>query len=1295
MRRRLWRKLLLWLVAVTARRARRHPSELTDAETLEDVENLRTFLTRTRRRRAPELDPAVAETLASFYWSRYLYADPPGTADDLREAVWLWRRAAAVGVPPVLAPLFEIGPGPFPEDAGLLVTCVHDLFDLAAADERDWVALESAVTLARYAMALARSGHEIDRDTRAELARALQTLAWHTSDDDAWDQAVANARRALDRTPRDDPEVLRRVGVLGMALSGVAASRRDERVLREALRLLRPAVRRAAEGDPHRPFVVLSLLDAITVRLGWLEGGDLPVDGPSRLGTLLAMVPEGTPGREDTVADLATALWQRYLYLDGGVDLDVLPYTLSLYAQVYARDPDQVPPNLARVFDPDASLPEPGERSEGDLHTLVTCASDLYSYAEEDEDQRREAIGQAGVLARDALALAAELDTIEPDTRAELARVLLNTFYNGHDTALLEPTRRHARAALAATPPDHEERLARTGVLGGTLAEIADARDDDDALHEALALLRPAVFAAGRDHPGLKPAAAALVRALTLRLSRSSGVTGFAETSRDLRDLMDLLPDDHPDREDLEPVVLATEAHHLIYLGDLSGAASARAALDRAVARLAPGTESHDRFRLASATIAVSLGTMGEMLVPGPELARYREVFDSVTALDPLERATNLEVLCTYLMADADPAIHGPPASDPRLLDECVTLLNDGLATVPKRSAVHRDLRAQLGATLLRRYRATGDRDDLERATTLARDRWRELTGRRANPSEVGTARSELAHAMREQHLVTGTHNTYDEAMTLLRAGIADTEQTAVSRVVEAYAAGDLAVRTGRWRDAADVYASGVGLAARGAWRALRRPDRERQLTFWSGLANEAAATAILAGDPRRAVTMLEHGRAILFHQELDARGNGLRLRAERPDLAGRLDRVEEETERTTDPRRRRDLAVEWRGLLAEIRSQPGFEGFLRPPDAAALLPAEGRTAVLVNPADVGSHALLVSAGGIRVVPLPALTTAAVRERVTAFNQALADLTRPGGRPGAVETVTETLDWLWHTTAEPVLAALGHHETPPEKAEWPRIHWCPTWMLTFLPIHAAAARRPSAPGQSVLDRVVSSYTPSLNTLRDLGTRPQPAPERRSLLLVALPEAPGLPPIPGAHREAASLAGLGLPTAVLTGPDADRAAVSAAMREHAWAHFACHASHDLTDPSRSRLLLHDHAQDPFTVVEISRLRLSQAQFAYLSACDTARGGLRLPDEAIHVGGALQLAGYQHVIATLWAVSDTIAARMTTQVYRAMRTGDGHTLAPDTAALALHAATRALRRRYPHDPTLWAGYVHLGP
>ena len=104
--------------------------------------------------------------------------------------------------------------------------------------------------------------------------------------------------------------------------------------------------------------------------------------------------------------------------------------------------------------------------------------------------------------------------------------------------------------------------------------------------------------------------------------------------------------------------------------------------------------------------------------------------------------------------------------------------------------------------------------------------------------------------------------------------------------------------------------------------------------------------------------------------------------------------------------------------------------------------------------------------------------------------------------------------------------------------------------------------------------------------------------------------------------------------------------------------------------------------------ISRLDLPRAALAYLSACSTSRGSERLADEAVHLAGACQLAGFPQVVGTLWEVGDRTSGRVTRDVYRALAAGGA-----TTAAHALHDAVRALRGTGA-SPLKWAPYVHVG-
>nr|WP_230569534.1 CHAT domain-containing protein [Saccharothrix luteola] len=165
--------------------------------------------------------------------------------------------------------------------------------------------------------------------------------------------------------------------------------------------------------------------------------------------------------------------------------------------------------------------------------------------------------------------------------------------------------------------------------------------------------------------------------------------------------------------------------------------------------------------------------------------------------------------------------------------------------------------------------------------------------------------------------------------------------------------------------------------------------------------------------------------------------------------------------------------------------------------------------------------------------------------------------------------------------------------------------------MSLLPLHAAGHR--GRPG--MLDRAVSSYTPTLRALAHTHRRP-PASTRRQLV-VALSSTPGLPPLPATVAEADAFADDAPDRLVLLDEDATAARVLTALTTSTWTHFACHADTDPTAPSHGGLHLHDGR---LPIGRITRLRLDRAELAYLSACSTARTSLWHADEAIHLVSA---------------------------------------------------------------------------
>ncbi|XVU20762.1 CHAT domain-containing protein [Actinoplanes sp. CA-054009] len=418
----------------------------------------------------------------------------------------------------------------------------------------------------------------------------------------------------------------------------------------------------------------------------------------------------------------------------------------------------------------------------------------------------------------------------------------------------------------------------------------------------------------------------------------------------------------------------------------------------------------------------------------------------------------------------------------------------------------------------------------------------------------------------------------------------------------------------------------------------------------------------------------------------------------------------------------RMGLAREWDGLVDQVRQLEGFEDFLRPlrfdrlREAAAAGPV-----VIINVSRWRCDAIIVrSSAAPATVRLGELTLETVVERVNGYLAALyedskayqtmveaADQHDEGlisrddlllaatayeRRDAATEAhLIGLLGWMWDVIAEPVLNALLPDRPAVPDREPIRLWWCPTGPLTLLPLHAAG--RHGIPGASVIDWVVSSYTPTLRALLEARARPVsmvPDAVRDSMAVVALSDTPGQPSLPNVDREVETLRSL-LPgrVEIRSGRQATVAAVLDLIAARRWAHFSCHGDQNLGDPSRGGLLLHDGL---LSITDITARRY-RGDFAFLSACKTATGGIDLPDEAITLAAALHYTGYTHVIATLWSVWDAGAADVSQSVYEGMVDGGG--LHPERSARALHNAVVDLRSRHPRRPGVWTPFIHIGP
>ncbi|KAF8837113.1 hypothetical protein BDN67DRAFT_957168 [Paxillus ammoniavirescens] len=268
--------------------------------------------------------------------------------------------------------------------------------------------------------------------------------------------------------------------------------------------------------------------------------------------------------------------------------------------------------------------------------------------------------------------------------------------------------------------------------------------------------------------------------------------------------------------------------------------------------------------------------------------------------------------------------------------------------------------------------------------------------------------------------------------------------------------------------------------------------------------------------------------------------------------------------------------------------------------------------------------------------------------------------------------VVRVLRELWHTVVSPVVVELEKVVT-----KGSRIWWCPSSVFTQFPLHAAGEYRQG--GRNFDQLYVSSYTPSLSTLiKARQTRSNSSAPQFAVIVQAKPagrqEALHYP-----SHEADLIENLVHPalTSVFTklpSTASTRDVALDALQNHEWIHFSCHGKQDFEEPFKSSLEMLD---GPLSLLDIIKTDLSKHEFVYLSACQTAAGDTKTPDEMIHLVAGLQFGGVKSVIGTQWSVHDGVAFLLASEFYKEF-CADG-VMDCTRAARALHQALQSLRKQ----------------
>ncbi|CAE6485803.1 unnamed protein product [Rhizoctonia solani] len=512
-----------------------------------------------------------------------------------------------------------------------------------------------------------------------------------------------------------------------------------------------------------------------------------------------------------------------------------------------------------------------------------------------------------------------------------------------------------------------------------------------------------------------------------------------------------------------------------------------------------------------------------------------------------------------------------------------------------------------------------------------------------------------------------------------------------------------------------EAYQTAMDLVPHVVWLGTKIGKRYTDAQKIKDLASNAAAVAIRAAKYDLALEWLEEGRSVVWNQILKLRDPFDDLVAIDPLIAENLHQVAKELynngstlEIHSDPlkdfgaqekaiQNHHRLAENYQALVAAARKLPGLQDFLRPAKASTLAGvARSGPLVVINVSRFRCDALVIrpSTDQITHVALPELSLKTVNSARNAIVQSLRRnhvrdrgmRPRPKAEDENKDTFEDVLVMLWKCVAKPVLDALGYM---PNTEELPRITWCATGALSFLPIHASGYY--DRPDAKLSDYAVSSYTPTLSILLSAMSSSSELPH--GILAVGQESTPRATPLPGTKKELENIKRYinePLVYSQLEGHDATSHSVLSEMENHGWVHFACHAHQNAYNPIKSGFLLH---KDTLYLEQIARVSFQNKGLAFLSACQTATGDQELPDESVHLASGMLMAGYSSVIATMWSIIDEDAPLIADEVYA--RVLEGGRMNTGGSARALHHAVCRLREKVGDKSfTRWVPYIHMG-
>ncbi|KAK4206820.1 CHAT domain-containing protein [Rhypophila decipiens] len=574
-------------------------------------------------------------------------------------------------------------------------------------------------------------------------------------------------------------------------------------------------------------------------------------------------------------------------------------------------------------------------------------------------------------------------------------------------------------------------------------------------------------------------------------------------------------------------------------------------------------------------------------------------------------------------------------------------------------------------------------------------------------------------------------------------------------------------VALGQWAEAVDTWEQALDAMPNLNMRSASFADQEFQIKEYAGQSARVVSASILSGrrSPADSLRLLERGRGMIasFLQirradisaldplqssaftEALSRWDEMRRQVQDAGAGfegGGQQKQQQQSETgiwASQSQKFRRAEYELRSVIQDIQTDPRTSDLLGPPSIDTVRSLLGSdTIVVFNVSTLRCDAFLISNSpatpGVSLLELKQVTAVGIMIWVDRLRA-----TRP-----LIDS--QMLEWLWTDITRPILDFLGFkvdgaaipsttrpvasHSSYNDSAPLPRIIWIPTGPICHLPLHAAGIH--ISRGSSVMDHVISSYSPSLKEFvlgrKQLLSSPPPAfrasstsalepssisseaaaptcstapsTVQKALLIGASNPSsqPGRPhtlqslPFVSTEIDQVSAICHALNLNPVSLQDPTRESVLDSLPATTIFHFAGHGLADAREPSRSALIL---ADGHLTVSSLLDQGLesrgddvkTRPYLAFLSACLTGANDIdELADEGIHLIAAFQLIGFSHVIGTLWQVADSACVDVSVGVYQGLHDsssrgsgGDGMSTRPahESVCRSLHRTLVNLR------------------